>query len=223
MPFQGNYCLSGCSATYAGVPKCGGRADVACAFTGSDTPTSRTCDTYADCDATELCDRGYCAVPLLACVPTCGGDYACGPGRYCDFSSGLCSDSPPAGAPIGASCIPADDRDCDGFCGTDLDGSTGTCSASCTFNDAHTGCGWDGTGPADAACLFGTSLSDGPSKPGDVGVCGKLCDCNADCTNPGQYCLDNLALSISDIWHRGGYCGQLSGSESVADTIQACP
>lgn len=224
------YCLEGCTLGVLGEPKCHSRQEMACNVYGLN-PTGASCATDDDCPNGDLCSTtGTCGSPLTACLPACGGDYDCGAGQHCDFSSGLCLATEPAGLPIGSACTPPTGNEtdaCDGVCFEHdaNDPTVGECSAWCVFNNtSFTGCGWDGTGKADAACLFGPSF-EGSGQPGngDVGICGTLCDCNSDCSFKGDYCVDDTMGAISMIWGRGGYCRPLQEGESASISLSQCP
>jgi hypothetical protein len=158
------------------------------------------------------------------CVPNCGGDFDCATGTFCDFATGLCAPEEPSGLPIGSLCNPnAGANPCNGFCQAKNEaGTEGTCAAFCTLAPGLYGCGWDGSAAADAACLYLTRLSSDPGI-GDVGICGALCDCNADCAASGDRCVDESNGDILSVWGRTGYCRPLDTGESEADTFDACP
>jgi hypothetical protein len=221
------FCLEGCRTGLAGEPKCHGRSDLACTLLGL-MPTDTACETASDCARTELCatsvDPPVCGEIVTGCVPNCGGDYHCAPGKFCDFATGLCAPEPSTGQPIGTLCDPnAASEPCNGFCQVKDDaGDEGVCSAFCTLAPGLHGCGWDGSGPADAACLYLTRLSP-DAGIGDVGLCGALCDCNADCPATDDRCVDESNGEIMSLWGRAGYCRPLETGESEADTFAECP
>jgi hypothetical protein len=99
----------------------------------------------------------------------------------------------------------------------------GTCTAFCTFSSAFTGCGWDGVAKAEAGCLYSTILSMGDLAPGDVGICGSLCDCNSECVLDSERCVDESGGQIMDIFGRNGYCRPLDTGETEDDTFSTCP
>lgn len=221
------YCLEGCRTGLAGEPKCHERADVACTLIGV-APTGAACRTSDDCRTTELCatseDPPVCGEIVTGCVPNCGGDFACASGDFCDFATGLCAPTRPTGRAIGALCDPNATTDaCNGFCqAKDEAGTEGVCAAFCTLAPGLLGCGWDGSASADAACLYLTRLSADPSI-GDVGICGALCDCNADCVATDDRCVDESNGDILTLWGRAGYCRPLEPGETEADTFEQCP
>jgi len=213
-----NYCIEACPI--GGGIKCHERATVAC------TPLTNqaACSSDSDCGAEGACDTGSGICVFGGCVPTCGADSDCGSGQSCDFSTGLCAKNPKKGSAIGASCDPSDDADpCAGFC-VRVSDTEGMCSAGCTQNSDFFSCGFDGTDPANAICAF---VSVGLfNEVGDQGLCGALCDCNADCTIDGWGCLPidvALAQGASDYFMRDGICLQLDTDTKPSDTIQKCP
>jgi hypothetical protein len=130
-------------------------------------------------------------------------------------------DTKPTGLPIGSSCDPSVDiknDPCSGFCIGDSDTDFKLCSGTCNLAVA-TACGWDGTGKADAACLFAPGFVDSPAA-GDMGYCDQLCDCSADCRNPKLSCVA-LSASEAKVFKRAGYCTlPQAGSGTV---ISTCP
>jgi hypothetical protein len=226
------YCLQACSTGSLNVPKCQQRPDVACTIVGL-IPTGPACQGNEECPAGQLCSTAtpsQCGDIVTGCVPMCGGNFDCGTGQFCDFSTGLCTNTKPTGLPIGSKCVPpatnADPDPCQGFCIASDDTRTeGTCTALCTFSPAFTGCGWDGQSKAEAACLYATILSMGDVGAGDVGICGSLCDCNADCALESERCLDETGGDIMALFGRNGYCRQLDteGGETEADSFRTCP
>ena len=95
------------------------------------------------------------------------------------------------------------------------------------------GCGWSGPddGPAKTACLFATRVSGADTAPGDVGLCGTLCDCNSECQLTGDVCIDEStdpmtgepAHLVKAFWGREGYCRPLASDETIANSIRTCP
>lgn len=220
------YCLEGCTTGSAGEPKCHSRSEFACTLLGL-IPDGEACETSDECGGNQLCSTaGICGDIVTGCLPTCGGDFDCGAGQFCDFASGFCVADKPTGLPIGSACNPRATTDpCNGFCAeTNEEGTQGKCEAFCAFSEGLIGCGWDGDGPAEAACLFGTILSPpGDLGNGDLGICGKLCDCNDQCEIPNEYCIDDADGAISAIWNRNGYCRRLLAGETTANTFNECP
>jgi len=222
-----SYCVEGCSTGALGTPKCHEREEVACSLIGL-LPQGTGCQTIDDCLSGELCDSSTseCGTIVTACTPICGGDFDCADNQKCDFASGLCSASTPVGQPLGSACTPATGNDpdpCNGFCLSGDNPDEGECSALCTLTPALTGCGWDGMGPADTACLFATVLSGSDVAPGDVGICGTMCDCNAQCPISTDRCVDESGGQVKAIWQRNGYCRPLQSGETQADTFSTCP
>jgi hypothetical protein len=218
----GNYCVLGCELGPEGSPKCRSRTDAICSLAAL-SAGSGECETYVDCAAGQLCSEYECADPIMGCLPACRGDFDCGSGQKCDFGRGLCINSTPPGDPLGTACDTAETDTCNGFCLQSGTGTEGYCSAFCGLTTEFTGCGWDGTGAADFVCLFPTILSTGSVADGDVGVCGELCDCNADCDRPGDYCISIAGTSVEGLWGHPGYCSALQPEETLADTVPSCP
>ncbi len=229
-----SYCIQECRGGSAGAPKCQLRADFACGILDT-TPTTATCLDTNDCGAVEVCVDGVCQNMITACVPTCGGDFDCGSGQFCDFASGLCVPTAPTGLPIGSLCDPTlpDTSDpCNGFClATDDTNTEGTCAAFCSASASAVGCGWNGQGSAEAGCLFATVVSRDAAggislAESDLMMCGSLCNCNADCPAEADLCMDENAgdptASIQAIFGRGGYCRPLEANETSADSIASC-
>jgi hypothetical protein len=227
-----SYCLQSCTTGTLGVPKCQQRPDVACTLIGL-IPTGPACETSTECGVGQLCSSNaptQCGDIVTGCVPTCGGDFDCGADQFCDFGTGMCTNTEPEGLPIGAACTPpATDAavdPCQGFCLASDDTRTeGTCTAFCSFSPAFTGCGWDGVEKAEAGCLYSTILSMGDLAAGDVGICGSLCDCNSECVLDSERCVDESGGTMLQIFNRNGYCRPLdvAGGETEADTFSMCP
>jgi hypothetical protein len=228
VPFSNGdtYCIEGC--TEGDSPKCHERDEVACTLIGL-IPSGTACTSTSDCSTNELCDSttSECGQIVTGCMPTCGGDYDCGSGQFCDFSTGFCTATKPTGLPLGSPCnVPTGNQTdpCNGFClAGSQDMTKGECSALCSLNSTLTGCGWDGTGAAENACIFATILSSGTPALQDVGLCGKICDCNRDCTLKGDYCVDETGGSVMMVWGRPGYCRPLQPTETVSDSFSKCP
>jgi hypothetical protein len=131
------------------------------------------------------------------CQPACQSDAACA-GRSCDLASGLCTNVPRAGEPIGAACDePA--ACAAGICLGASAESPGLCSAFCTLGGP--GCGFDGSEAViGAACLLPQVPGEGP---GDRGLCFALCEVDADCDAAGFLCVPEPAAENSG---RSGVC-----------------
>jgi hypothetical protein len=216
------YCVAACELGPATAPKCHDRTDAMCGLLGV-IPGSDYCSSTADCGAGELCQDYYCGEAVLGCLPSCRGDFDCGSGQKCDFETGLCIDTTPVGLPLGSACsLDAATDPCNGFCFPSGTAYDGYCSAYCGFNDDLSSCGWNGSGVAPSAC-FWTSVLQGSLDIAqtDLGFCGKLCDCNTDCTAVGDYCLDDDA-DLKAVFQRNGYCRPLASGETVDDTYSSC-
>ncbi|MBN2193461.1 MAG: hypothetical protein JW751_11655 [Polyangiaceae bacterium] len=204
------YCLLGCElgelASGSGA-KCHGRRDTAC-----EEPRS--------------------GAGGAACVPRCNADtdccapgVVCGPARYCNPSTGLCSTERRSGSSIGSRCSGVEDDSCRGVCRA-VEGSHGSrfaCSEPCTFG-ASPACGFfPEAGSARAYCYLANNLFVAAARvAGDGGYCAPACDCNDDCAD-GFACLafsesrDVLATGRSGVcvWAtaagRGVACGGAGG------------
>jgi hypothetical protein len=145
------------------------------------------------------------------CLPLCGSDADCG-GRTCNLTTGLCSDTPSEGLPIGALCNPTESPAvcAGGFC-LPVSDTEGVCAAACRLSSltpgAVSGCGY-GTAadPREAACLLpyaGISTQDSEGL-GDIGICLELCDVPEDCGQPGWRCI--VEAGLNELLGRPGYC-----------------
>jgi len=223
------YCIEGCTTGTLGQPKCHERDEIACSLIGL-VPSSTSCASNGDCGSNQLCDpeQKVCGDIVTGCVPLCAGDFDCGDKEYCDFETGMCTTKKPTKLPNGAECTPpkgsAEDP-CQGFCDSGTDPNQGICESLCVLSQSLAGCGWDGASEnPDNVCLFGTILSPpGDAVFGDVGICGALCDCNAQCLREGDVCIDETGQDVEAIWGRQGYCRQLDSGETIKDTFQDCP
>ncbi len=193
-----SFCMEGCTIGSPATTdtKCHNRPDMACA---------------ADPNAPN--------VPF--CVPVCRGDFDCPGGRGCDPASGLCADQPSTGLPIGAACDPtATPTPCAGFC-VQLDTGIGICSEPCANGTDSCGAAPGQAGPLDAACLW---ISDPNAGMGDLGDCGQLCDCDADCANDKLVCSP-LPVDVAGFYGRAGFCGLATdpSTNTPAQHIPVCP
>jgi len=181
-----NYCVPGCTpgaTSDSAPPKCGGRPGVACFPLDSDVP------------------------PLGLCYPLCQSHGQCGPDRFCNPETGLCTADEIEGLPTGSECNynPATDlHQCAGLCLPLSDGSGGeivtdVCTQYCAYGY---GCGWDDQAdPADGVCNPFTEDTD----VYDVGWCLQLCDCTDDCRNPNMICAA-MYPDNAQYFHRLGFC-----------------
>jgi hypothetical protein len=97
------------------------------------------------------------------------------------------------------------------------------CQAFCAISASGHGCGWNGKGRAEAACLLPTIFTPPEEDPlGDLGYCALLCDCDADCEIAGDRCLDDQDGLIRETWARNGYCRPLLSDEDESITFPDC-
>lgn len=211
------YCVEGCdfgpaTATFSPT-KCHGRHEMACSALIGSTDGAGACTVDTDCPAgpngeEPYCNDGTCANIIPACIPMCNKDSDCGTGLHCNPKTGLCNPTAPSGLDTGSVCVqPADGGTdpCKGICYQFGDGADADymCSNPCTAYETRS-CGWEGTGDADAWCLYGSSYTQGA---GDQGVCAQLCDCDDDCRNPNLIC-DPLPSQLSALGRAGACVGK---------------
>jgi hypothetical protein len=121
---------------------------------------------------------------LTACLPTCGSDAQCGPGRACDPRLAVCVSAPNVGLSTGESCDPTlDPPACAGTCIHFQFGET-MCSSPCVLGGPAVGSS-DCGGPEHGLCAFGPS----DNGPGDFGFCTPSCASQNDCENPHFWCF----------------------------------
>jgi hypothetical protein len=118
------------------------------------------------------------------CIPTCGSDLQCSPGRFCDPRRAVCVSDPSAGLPTGAACDSSvSPTTCAGRC-VDFDFGISSCSSPCVLGGASLespDCG----GHTEGLCAFGPP-ADGA---GDLGYCTRSCTAHSDCQNPAFWCF----------------------------------
>ncbi len=150
------------------------------------------------------------------CSPACNKDSDCAP-WFCDRSAGTCRPTPDTGLPVGSVCNPSNDQ-CRGACSNF--GTASICVEGCVWGAAES-CGFAGSPPADAFCLFSysaTSNNGGPG-PGDSAACGKLCDCDAECApSAGVICSPFNDANVETFLGRKGACG----TDMTSGTIPTC-
>jgi hypothetical protein len=66
------------------------------------------------------------------------------------------------------------------------------------------GCGWDGFGQAQAACM--KDFVPGVADLGDMGQCVQLCGCQAPCFDLDMVCAPNPSPALVGKWGKAGYC-----------------
>jgi hypothetical protein len=185
------YCTRGCVAgSPGGMEKCFDRPDVACLALGTGTTKG-------------------------TCIPACRNDADCSP-RFCNLASGLCTDGPKTGLPIGSTCSATNRDECAGFCR-----ATGTfmeCSGYCS--NGRVGCGESVGPPFNHLCL--APLTTGQWAEGDFGYCRKLCDCDDDCGRADAVCSP-LPAAQANAAGRKGECRASTTSAGDPRTGIACP
>lgn len=182
------YCLEGCTvgATASASAKCHDRQDMACDDSGGSTPGD-----------------GFCR-------PTCRNDDDC-PDRKCDLSSGFCVDASEITGtlPIGSPCDPDADPDpCNGLCLPLEEGENppGMCGALCSLGNVGCGIDVNATELPNVACLFAATTAD-DADLGDLGLCGRLCNCDDDCPAYQRVCRPWPNPADEEASGFKGYCG----------------
>ncbi|MBK6692888.1 MAG: hypothetical protein IPG50_11905 [Myxococcales bacterium] len=179
-------CYAGCTlggpvtgvTTALNPSKCGGRSDLGC---------------YKPTDNTD---------PF--CAPSCNDDSACAAGEKCDLGRGFCSKTSTANAgDIGLGY--KRDGGTEIACSTtyrriDAPADVLYCSAPCVVG-VLPACGWNGTGKANAGCIFAPT----GGGAGDLGNCAELCDCDSDCRAPLR-CRE-VDPQLANGYGRAGACG----------------
>jgi len=175
------FCLPTCTLgdPGAGEDKCRGRIDLVCA------------------EETAGTGLGYCR-------PACRSDLDCGD-RLCNLRTGFCTDSAPAGDPIGSDCDPAAPQ-CAGGC-IEHGSSFAECSGVCRLGTP--GCGQDTADgpPFDFYCYLDPA---GEGGEGDLGYCAKVCDCNDECGRADAVCEPRE--SLTEATGRQGVCASATFS-----------
>jgi hypothetical protein len=183
------FCLPTCKLGPPGEgdDKCRGRVDLVCA--------EDTAGTAA----------GYCR-------PSCRADLDCGD-RYCNLSTGLCSDTPLSGDAVGAACNPAAPQ-CAGGC-VEHGSNYAECSGVCRLNTP--GCGQlpSSKPPYDFWCYLDPSRVGGD---GDLGYCTRACDCNDDCEREDAVCSPEETLT-GETGRRGVCASKVYASGGVRPGI----
>lgn len=65
-------------------------------------------------------------------------------------------------------------------------------------------CGWKGPGHvAPALCEVGSNTEN---ATGDMGYCIQTCNCDADCSVPGAYCMPNWDTTLAAAAGMKGLC-----------------
>jgi hypothetical protein len=207
------YCVQRC--TFGAPEKCQGRGDVVCDVVLHEAPGAIACTTNNDCDIGDGCladsegsTQGTCYATPQVCLPRCSSDLDCPAGRFCHAGSGECVAEEPTGKPFDAACDPdAEVEECEGFCASD-----GFCVEKCILG-TYPACGSTSNTDATADCFFVPYEGSGP---GDVGLCGALCDCTDECQ--GELTCVRWENGDGPFEYRGrpGYCGV---ADPITDTV----
>jgi hypothetical protein len=185
------FCLPGCvlGTQPNELDKCRGRADLVCGEAAASSSTG-------------------------SCRPACRSDVDC-PGRACNLATGLCSDSPPAGAEIGSDCGGKAPAACSGGC-IDHGGSYAECSGVCSYGKA--GCGQaESEFPLKYYCYLDPATASGE---GDLGYCAKVCNCDEDCERADAVCEPRPTLAPKT--GRSGICGSKTYSTGTPRKNTPC-
>lgn len=143
------------------------------------------CKLHRDCSISEKCDPTE-----KVCIPGCGSDADCPPGRYCEVSNRSCEvlPCPKGGKPTSSGCVCESNKDCITLhvCRADKD-DVKRCAQLCQPGDSiqNTGC----------VCPTGWSLDDD----------GKSCqkDCPASMTiGLFGYCAPHLVKEVPGVWEK---------------------
>jgi hypothetical protein len=120
--------------------------------------------------------------------------------------------------PVGSACT----NDCgDNLCAefASTDGlTTRMCTKPCTIGSLPS-CDWQGPGSglAQSFCLFSATVD--AVAIGDLGYCGQLCDCTAQCSNQDTVCVAAASPGFTQATGRLGYCYVPTNGDPG---IQAC-
>lgn len=143
------------------------------------------------------------------CLPTCGSDAECGPGRACDPNRAMCVSAKSVGLPTGAACdAKTKPTTCAGLC-VSFDVGSPLCSSPCVLGGssrASSDCG----GPTEGLCAFGPE----GNGPGDAGYCTRSCLAHSDCASSGFWCFSVPGLS-DEVGN--GYCFGATPCKSKSD------
>lgn len=208
--FEASTCVSSTLASSAAtskafcLPTCaldaGTQASPACAA----VPSSA-------CDALPGQTLGFCR-------PFCMFDVECASG-VCDRRYGTCvtTAAPPASVGFGERCDPVV-GDCAGVCVT-LSSGNHVCSARCLAGDA-TECVTDqAVSRRSSLCGYANSST---VRPGNLGYCAPLCDCNVDCTATGFVCKPFSLTETRDRLGRAGMCSPTPDSDGKVELGIPC-
>jgi hypothetical protein len=202
-------CLLGCAlGSHGGIAKCQGRSDLACRpFAG---PDSVQCGEDKTCPAGSFCFRDHCRE--LACGPRCNDDSDCS-ARFCDPVSGLCIEAKPDAVPLGQECsdLPTSPDCGGGNCLVLFDDGVrvkGMCTQSCTLGQT--------CGEGEGACITPRFSDYGV---GDIAYCQPLCDCDADCRNPVDGCIEWSDPAFAAKFGSRGTCDVAPAGSTTLDCM----
>jgi hypothetical protein len=203
-------CLLGCAfGSHGGVAKCQGRSELACRpFAG---PDSVQCGEDKSCPAGSFCFRDGCRE--LACGPRCNDDSDCQSDRFCDPVSGLCNEENPEAVPLGQECsdLPTSPDCGGGNCLVLFDDGVrvkGMCTQSCTLGHP--------CGEGQGACIVPRFSDYGV---GDIAYCQPLCDCDADCRNPVDGCIEWSDPDFAAKFGSRGMCDVVAPGATTLDCL----
>ncbi len=150
------------------------------------------CHGRTDLRCTPLANNGG-----TVCLPVCGSDSQCDPGRFCHHKFGVCTDAASSGLEMGAACTQNDDQ-CDGVCINFTGGAT-ACSNPCSLGGETIDtpeCG----GLASGICAYFPA----DNGLGDYAYCAAACTSHDDCQNPTFWC--NFIQGITNDVVPNGFC-----------------
>jgi len=213
----GGLCFESChvggGAMTTAVPKCHGRAQVACAPVENASDGAGycrpICATSGEC-LTGVCDpaRGVCVTSAptdpgfgLRCQATGPADG--GAGSSGDAGAGADADAVDAGSDSSQADAAAAPRtlSCGGLC-VGVSGSSAVCSRRCLFGSTDECAPEISANRRRGGCLFVTK----GGGIGDLGYCAELCDCNGDCTETSFVCDAFDDANLEAAFARKGVC-----------------
>lgn len=209
----GGLCFESCAIGAGGgtgAAKCHGRERVACAPVEGAATNAGYCRPL--CSTSGECLTGVCDPARGVCVSNAAVDRAFGL---------VCAATPDGGAPDGAvdggrdanddGAVGGPDSDdasgtemhrgCGGLC-VGLSASSDVCTRRCRFGSTGECAPETSAGRRRGGCLFVTK----GGGLGDLGYCGELCDCNADCSETSFVCDAFDDATLDRAFGRKGVC-----------------